>query len=161
MTQEIIEMARDSGMELYGLGKDRARFVHHLEAFAKLVAEKALAEHAMQQRLGRELLQEPLELCQYGQEPASCTSNPMDCQCAIDAALAQSEQEPKIGCVNHDCNQCKAQPKQKPVAWAHYDTFKNLGSLTRARFTATLATKNTGACCIALYTHPINQKEFK
>jgi hypothetical protein len=33
-------MARDSGMELYGLGKNRARFVHHLEAFAKLVAEK-------------------------------------------------------------------------------------------------------------------------
>jgi len=40
MTQEIIQMARDSGMELYGLGKDRARFVHHLEAFAKLIAEK-------------------------------------------------------------------------------------------------------------------------
>ena len=40
MTQEIIQMARDSGMELYGLGKDRARFVHHLEAFAKLVAAK-------------------------------------------------------------------------------------------------------------------------
>ena len=41
MTQnEIIEMARDSGMELYGLGKDRYRFVHYLEAFAKLVAEK-------------------------------------------------------------------------------------------------------------------------
>jgi hypothetical protein len=41
MTQdEIIEMARDSGMELYGLGKDRARFVHHLIAFAKLVAAK-------------------------------------------------------------------------------------------------------------------------
>jgi hypothetical protein len=39
MTQEIIQMARDSGMELYGLGKNRARFVHHLEAFAKLVAE--------------------------------------------------------------------------------------------------------------------------
>ena len=39
MTQEIIEMARDSGMELYGLGKDRARFVHHLEAFAKLERE--------------------------------------------------------------------------------------------------------------------------
>ena len=41
MTQdEIIEMARDSGMELYGLGKNRARFVYHLQAFAKLVAEK-------------------------------------------------------------------------------------------------------------------------
>ena len=31
-------------MELYGLGKDRARFVHHLEAFAKLVAEKEREE---------------------------------------------------------------------------------------------------------------------
>lgn len=41
MTQdEIIEMARDSGMDLYGLGKDRYRFVHHLVAFAKLVAAK-------------------------------------------------------------------------------------------------------------------------
>jgi hypothetical protein len=28
------------------------------------------------------------------------------------AALAQPEQEPKIGCVNHDCDQCKAQPEQ-------------------------------------------------
>ena len=49
MTQneiEIIEMARDSGMELYGLGKNRARFVHHLEAFAKLVAEKEREECA-------------------------------------------------------------------------------------------------------------------
>ena len=41
MTQdEIIEMARDSGMDLYGLGKDRYMFMHHLEAFAKLVAAK-------------------------------------------------------------------------------------------------------------------------
>ena len=40
MTQEeLIDMVRDSGMEVYGLGKNRARFVHHLEAFAKLVAE--------------------------------------------------------------------------------------------------------------------------
>ena len=37
---EVIEMARDSGMELYGLGKNRARFVHHLEAFANLVAQE-------------------------------------------------------------------------------------------------------------------------
>jgi hypothetical protein len=38
------------------------------------------------------------ELCKYGQEPKSCTSNPMDCQCAIDASLAQT---------------------QEPVAWIH------------------------------------------
>lgn len=41
MTQdEIIAMASDSGMELYGLGKNRARFVYHLERFANLVAAK-------------------------------------------------------------------------------------------------------------------------
>ena len=39
------------------------------------------------------------ELCKYGQEPKSCTSNPMDCQCAIDASLAQTQE-----------------PVQKPVA---------------------------------------------
>ncbi|CAB4126576.1 hypothetical protein UFOVP262_28 [uncultured Caudovirales phage] len=37
--EEIIEMARESGMELYGFGKDRERFVHHLTAFAKLIAK--------------------------------------------------------------------------------------------------------------------------
>ena len=48
--EEIIEMARESGMELYGFGKDRERFVHHLTAFAKLVAEherEACIAHAM------------------------------------------------------------------------------------------------------------------
>jgi len=48
---------------------------------------------------------------------------------------------------------------QEPVAWAHYDTFKNLDSLTRARFKATLATKKTDACCIPLYTHPPQRTE--
>jgi hypothetical protein len=56
MTQDdVIEMARDSGMELYGLGKNRARFVHHLEAFANLVAAKereACAEIAEQGLIG-------------------------------------------------------------------------------------------------------------
>ena len=32
------------------------------------------------------------ELCKYGLEPKSCTSNPMDCQCAIDASLAQTQE---------------------------------------------------------------------
>jgi hypothetical protein len=56
------------------------------------------------------------------------------------------------------CNWCGEQETlaqtQEPVAWAHYDTFNNLNSLTTARFKATLATKNTGACCIALYITP-------
>jgi hypothetical protein len=37
-------------------------------------------------------------------------------------ALAQPEKDiPKIGCVNHDCDKCKAQPEQEPVGeigWA-------------------------------------------
>ena len=54
MTQdEIIQMARDSGMELYGLGKNRARFVYHLEAFAKLVAE------AEKERIAKKIEQLP------------------------------------------------------------------------------------------------------
>jgi len=41
MTQdEIIEMARQSSVELYGLGKKREVFIYRLEAFAKLVAAK-------------------------------------------------------------------------------------------------------------------------
>ena len=40
MTQdEIILFADASGLSLYGMGKDRAKFIHYLEAFAKLVAE--------------------------------------------------------------------------------------------------------------------------
>ena len=45
------------------------------------------------------------EQCKYGQEPKSCTSSPMDCQCAIDATLAQPEQEP--ACCNGNCPNTK------------------------------------------------------
>jgi hypothetical protein len=38
--EEIIKMAKDSGIDLYGLGKDRYKFVHYLENFAKMVAER-------------------------------------------------------------------------------------------------------------------------
>ena len=113
MTQEIIEMARDSGMELYGLGKDRARFVHHLEAFAKLVAEKALAEHAMRetQRLGQEIEQEPLEYW-----------NAVEGWVKIDEVREHFE---TVGCATIyktagegrvPLSLAKAQPEQEPVA---------------------------------------------
>jgi len=35
---EIIFAANDSGIIYYGMGKDRAKFLHHLQAFAALVA---------------------------------------------------------------------------------------------------------------------------
>jgi hypothetical protein len=40
MTQdEIILLADASGISLYGMGLDREKFIHYLEAFAKLVAQ--------------------------------------------------------------------------------------------------------------------------
>ena len=36
---EILKMARDSGMELYGLGRDRTNFVFILERFAALIEQ--------------------------------------------------------------------------------------------------------------------------
>lgn len=39
-----IELANESGLTYYGMGKDRARFIYHLEAFAALVAAAARAD---------------------------------------------------------------------------------------------------------------------
>jgi hypothetical protein len=36
---EIILLADASGISLYGMGLDREKFIHYLEAFAKLVEE--------------------------------------------------------------------------------------------------------------------------
>ena len=39
MTKEDITLMADaSGLSFYGMGKDREKFLHYLEAFAKLVA---------------------------------------------------------------------------------------------------------------------------
>lgn len=68
MTQEIIEMAEKAGL---AFGSDEYPDIwqtymyvgkKEIEAFAKLVAEKALKDHAMQevQRLGQEIEQEPV-----------------------------------------------------------------------------------------------------
>jgi len=50
----IIELANDSGLVYYGMGKDRARFIHHLENFAHLVAAAARADE-------RELIKKAVE----------------------------------------------------------------------------------------------------
>lgn len=72
MTQEIIEMAQECGLigmrpHLDGI------YSEALVAFAKLVAEKALADHAMRetQRLGQEIEQEPVALHCCGYTDAS------------------------------------------------------------------------------------------
>lgn len=40
----IIELANESGLVYYGMGKDRAKFIHHLEAFAALVEAATRAD---------------------------------------------------------------------------------------------------------------------
>ena len=46
-----------------------------------------------------------------------CLSDAYFAITAIKEALAQPEKDiPKIGCVNHDCDKCNAQPEQEPVA---------------------------------------------
>jgi len=46
--EQVIAWARDSDMELYGLGKDRAKFVYYLEAFATLAYEAGRKDEALQ-----------------------------------------------------------------------------------------------------------------
>ena len=40
----IIKLSNDSGLVYYGMGKDRAKFIYHLETFAALVEEAARAD---------------------------------------------------------------------------------------------------------------------
>jgi hypothetical protein len=52
---------------------------------------------------------EALEWCQGG-EPCGTAA----AIAAIKEALAQPAQETKIGCVQHDCDECKARQAQRP-----------------------------------------------
>ena len=121
MTQdEIIEMAKQAGIEeAYSLKHNQylVRFKDgSLEAFAKLVEEKALAEHAMQevQRLGQEIEQEPLEYW-----------NAVEGWVKIDEVREHFD---SVGCATIyktagegrlPLSLAKAQPEQEPVAYFH------------------------------------------
>ena len=72
---------------------------------------------------------------------------------AIKEALAQT-QEPKIGCVNHDCDKCKAQT-QEPVAWLYSEGLK---ALQDSKCWTAYPTKHDG-CNIPLYTTPPQRTE--
>jgi hypothetical protein len=111
MTQdEIIEMAQQCGLigmrpHLDGI------YSESLVAFANLVAAKALAQ-----------TQEPVS---NDPLPRACNLAGVDYETFLKikaympvAPPQRTEQEPLIGCVNHDCDKCKAQT-QKPVAWIH------------------------------------------
>jgi len=59
---DIILMADASGLSFYGMGRDRDKFLHYLEAFANLVAAaereacaKVAKEHAAEYKVGGSL----------------------------------------------------------------------------------------------------------
>ena len=54
----IIELANESGLTYYGMGKDRARFIHYLESFAALVAAHEREECAKKCETARETIWE-------------------------------------------------------------------------------------------------------
>jgi hypothetical protein len=80
----MIEMARESWLDVYGLGHDRQSFIKALEAFAKLVREDALAQLAPVQELVE-------KFCD-----ANCTwsDHHPDCKFAQPAPVQEPVQEP-------------------------------------------------------------------
>ena len=67
---------------------------------------------------------------------------------AIKEALANDALERKA----ENARELGLDYEPEPVAWAHHSTFENLNSFERSRYSATLAKKQTDACCIPLYT---------
>jgi hypothetical protein len=125
MTQEIIEMAQKCGLvgmrpHLDGI------YIESLLAFAKLVADKALAEHAMQevQRLGQEIEQEPVRL-----------------QCVICGTVYADGVPPQV-----------TQPEQEPVAWIERDIQCDDFDPDSVRFEKPRIAASSGREWVPLYT---------
>jgi hypothetical protein len=93
MTQEALKLALEA-LEESKTNNDTMEF-HDRKNKAITAIKEALAQ---------------TELCKYGQEPASCTSNPMDCQCAIDASLAQTKEPDDIASILACRDMLDAQP---------------------------------------------------
>ena len=72
-------------------------------------------------------------------------------------ALAQT-QEPKIGCVNHDCEKCKAQT-QEPVAYLTRRKIGGTEGLLRADMVDRSAKNQETHDFIPLYTAPPQQEQ--
>ena len=90
MTQdEIIELGKQAGLcDREGRDDNSIIITDHLERFAKLVAEKALKDHAMReaQRIGQEIEQKPVRL-----QCVTCGTVYAD---GVPPQVTQPEQEP-------------------------------------------------------------------
>jgi hypothetical protein len=74
----------------------------------------------------------PAQPCKYGNEPASCISSPMDCQCALDSVFEQ--------------------PAQEPVAWGIIAS--NTGRLCMVELDADEVAEHNPKYVVPLYTTP-------
>lgn len=66
--EDLILMANFSGLMVYGLGKDRARFIHHLKSFANLAAHMertACANLCEEQKRGSLFHDKAVVQCSY------------------------------------------------------------------------------------------------
>ena len=89
--REIMDMARESHMDVYGLAKDHEKFVAALEAFAKLVRED---EREACAKVCEDLRKKEIAHWNaYGMDGSYYSTG--DCATAIRARLAQPEQEPE------------------------------------------------------------------
>ena len=57
------------------------------------------------------LAEQPAQGCEFCSHPLYAGTKCKNC-----GREQSAQQEPKIGCVNHDCDKCKAQQQQEPVA---------------------------------------------
>ena len=67
---------------------------------------------------------------------------------------------PKVGCVNHDCDKCKAQQQQEPVAWVDPKHLDWLAQSPDNLTGAGLAARQRSADMVSLYTSPPASKPW-
>jgi hypothetical protein len=158
MTQDqIILMADASGISLYGMGKDRAKFIHYLEAFAKLVAERALADPMREvQRLGQEIEERAwftiAELNEWADKKLS--ENPHWVMPTEEPERKEALAQEKALQALHNENERlglyrDAYAEQEPVAWAHKEGLESIKD-----FDASIYANGGFDDAVPLYTHP-------
>lgn len=92
--QDIIRKMLEAGLKAPARGE--FIFIHWDQIAMLLEYERAAA-------VREALADQPAQPCKYGNEPVSCTSSPMDCQCALDAVFEQPVQPEIEYCTNYHC----------------------------------------------------------
>ena len=99
-------------------------------------------------RFKEALAEQPAQGCEFCSHPLYAGTKCKNC-----GREQSAQQEPKIGCVNHDCDKCKAQQQQEPVAYRCWNNPKNAdGTFDSLRIWVSLKPEGYGN--EPLYTSP-------